>query len=402
MKRNLYAALALLALMIITSCQKNNENVINSFSRNSASLQPYPQQQNSFKDSVQTIVNKYIAEGIPGIQVTIKNCAETFVVNGGYSSLEKQTSMNPNETDWIFSITKTFTASLIMKEVERGRINLDSKIRRYLLKKDADSIAGSDVITVRNLLNHTSGLMDFTASDEFVEAQFAHPLHQPSLNKKMKLLYNQPLMFQPDTDFFYCNSNYLLLYVILQNVTGKTYELLLQKEIIQPLQLKYTYYDLAPNEIKPLQFPNYYCDPTSTGELLNATLWSIALGNTSLGYGGIAARATDVIAFYNNLIHGKVVSQNSFKKMTTWVQGKESTQPDYGLGIEYFQFAPGTTPQYGHEGDGVGCTTQIMYVPDTDTYLYINCTVGRKIPGPFLYKTTDFKNELCAFVAGWR
>ena len=389
MKTNLLTVLLLLTLLII-SCRK--ERVIGSTAYITKPL----------KDSVQAIVDKYIGLGIPGIEVAVKDDHDFFTTNGGYSSLEEHTPMNLAGTDWIFSITKTYTAVLLMKEVEKGSINLDGKIRNYLSAPYADNIVGSDVVTVRMLLNHTSGIIDFSALPEFIEEQFKHPLQQPSVKEKIELIYGHPLAFQPGTDFSYCNTNYLLLHVILENVTGKSYESLLRSEIIQPLQLKNTWYGIGDEQIKNLKFPNYYFDPQASGELLNATAWNIALGNTSLGYGGIAAQAADVIKFYKALINGDVVSKKSFKEMTAWIQGKGSYQPDYGLGIEYYQFAPGTTAQFGHEGDGVGATTQIMYVPDTHVYLYINCTVGRKIPGPFLYKTTDFKNELCAFVAKWR
>lgn len=392
--------LIMLPVSLALSCKKDikNENI----PETTGGVSQRPFKSNDLKDSVNAVINKYISAGIPGIHVAVKTGRELIIADGGYASVENKVPIDPFETDWIFSITKTFTAALVMKEVEKGTLNLDKKINCYLHRKDADSITGSNIITLRMLLNHTSGLIDFTALPEFIEAQFEHPLQQPSVRQKMKLVYGRPLTFQPGTDFSYSNTNYLLLYTILENVTRKPYEFLLRNEIIRPLALTATWYDIGKVRLKQLNFPNYYFDPSATGTLVNATDWNTALANTSLGYGGIAAKATDVIKFYQALINGQVVTSRSFLEMTKWVQGKESYQPDYGLGIEYYQFAPGTTPQLGHEGDGVGCTTQVMYVPDTKTYLYINCTVGRKIPGPFLYKTTDFKNELCSLIARWR
>lgn len=399
MKKKLFGAL-MLSVFLTIACKKellkNGAEPLQKISFSKAAITDH------LRDSVQAVVDRYVKLGIPGIHVVVKRDNGVFTSDAGYASIEQQMPINPDETDWIFSITKTFTATLIMKEVEKGKIDLNEKIKKYLFEKDAKYIIGSDKITVRMLLNHTSGIIDFTALPEFINAQFEHPLQQPSLQEKMQLVYGKPLNFQPGTDFSYSNTNYLILTSILQNVTGKSYDWLLQQEIVKPLQLTNTFYDVNKDRLKHLQFPNYYFDPNSTGDLVNATDWNIALGNTSLGYGGIAAKATDVLKFYEALINGEVVSKKSFKEMTTWIQGKESYQPDYGLGIEYFQFAPGTTRQFGHEGDGIGCTTQIMYVPDTHIYLYINCTVGRKIPGPFLFKTTDFKNELSALVAKWR
>ena len=151
-----------------------------------------------------------------------------------------------------------------------------------------------------------------------------------------------------------------------------------------------------------LKFPNYYFDATGSGQLQNVTTWNHYLGNASYGWGGIAGTPVDAILFYEALMKGKVVKQSSLQQMTDWFQGEDADTPNYGLGIEYWQFLEGSTPQRGHEGDGVGNSTMILYVPDNNTYLFINCTAGRLVPGPFLFKITDFKNELGKYVAGWR
>lgn len=397
MKQILFSFL-LLTGVINTSCSKT----INQPGSIQTASPDLLKARDPLQDSIQAIINKYVNLGIPGIQVAIKRDASFSILNGGYASIETQTPMDPQETDMIFSITKTYTASLLMKQVEAGTIKLDNNIGHYLPNTIADSIVGADIITVRMLLNHTSGIVNFTGLPRFIGGQFTHPLNQLSPEQKLELVYGKQPNFKPGTDFSYSNTNYLLLHMILENTTGKSYADLLQDQIIQPLQLSHTHYDLSKQQLLRLNFPNYYIDADASGEVENASEWNLVLGNTCLAYGGIAAKAADVIKFYEALVNGKVVSNKSLKAMTTWTQGKTSTQPDYGLGIEYYQFAPGTTAQFGHEGDGIGCTTQIMYIPDTHTYLYINCTVGRQVEGPFLYKTTDFKNELCAFVAKWR
>jgi D-alanyl-D-alanine carboxypeptidase len=353
-------------------------------------------------DSLQAIIDRYIAKGIPGIQVAVKNKSGWVFTSGGVSSLETKSSLPPCATSWIFSITKTYTAVLVLKENEKSTIDLDKPIAQYLPQEMAAHLRGSAEITVRMLLHHTSGLVDHTTVPEFLERQFTDPAHQPTMQEDIEMIYDKDLLFAPGSDFMYCNTNYLLLHQILERVTGKTYELLLRNEILNPLHLQNTYYGMSDGQLKNLHFPDYYFDRNANGQLENGTAWNNYLGNASFGYGGIAATPADVIRFYEALENGQVVSAASLQEMKTWVQGKESTQPDYGMGLEYFQFAPGSTGQFGHEGDGIGNSTQVMYVPDNHTFMYVNITAGRKLGGPYLFKVTDFKNEISKYVATWR
>ena len=396
--KHFFTLALVLAVLSSTGCQKDitapyPKPCIDAIANNAA---------HPMKDSLQAIIDRYIAKGIPGIQVVVKNNKGWHFTQGGYASLETKNKIEPCSTGWLFSITKTYTAVLVMKQQEKSKINLDAPIRQYLPAAVANGIEGSDKVTVRMLLNHSSGIINHTSLPEYMGGQLNDPTNQPTVDQLLQLLYGKSLMFEPGTDFKYSNSNYLLLQVILENVTGKSYGHLLETEILQPLQLKQTYFYLAEGRWKTLGFPSYYLDRYAKDELENVSRWNGLLANASYAYGGIAATAADAIRFYENLVTGKVVTNASWQEMRTWKTGKESTQPDYGLGLEYFQYAPGSAPQFGHEGDGIGNSTLMLYVPDNNTYLFVNCTVSRQIFGPFLFKITDFKNELSAYVAKWR
>jgi D-alanyl-D-alanine carboxypeptidase len=216
------------------------------------------------------------------------------------------------------------------------------------------------------------------------------------------MLKGKPLVFEPGTDFMYSNTNYLLLQLILEHVSGKSYWKLLEQEILQPLSLNQTYYNLSAQQTVSLGFPNYYFDRHANEQLENITKWNNALANASDAYGALAATPADVIRFYDALLDGDVVSESSLDEMQNWIKGVNSTEPEYGEGFEYWQFNSGSSPQFGHEGDGIGCSTQIFYVPDNNTFLYINTNVGRQLFGPYLFKITDMKRDLCRYVANWQ
>ena len=399
MKTNLIFLFAL-ALVLGAGCKKDVYELRDG--KPSVDI-PSSNEAHPMKDSIDAIVSRYIAKGIPGIQVAVRNADGWYFVNGGYASIEDQSPLSAGMANLYFSLTKMYTAALALKEWEAGRIDLDAPIRQYLPQEVTAGIEGSERVTVRQLLNHTSGIVNLTELPEYQLWQLNRPLEQPTIEERLAMVNAKPLMFEPGTDFSYSNTNFLLLQLILEQLAGKPYEKLLKKEILDPLHLKYTYYNLPEAQAGHLSFPNYYLDRFANEQLEDVSQWNLALVNASNGYGGIAGTSTDAIRFLEALVQGRVLNQASLAQMRQWVQGQESTQPDYGLGLEYYQFAPGQGDgQYGHEGDGIGCTTQVMYVPENDTYLYINCTVGRQIFGPYLFKTTDFKNELCGYVAGWR
>lgn len=354
------------------------------------------------KDSLQFIIDKYVAKGLPGVQVAVKNASGVYIASSGFAKLETRTSFKPGTPSWLFSITKMYTAALVMKLKERGLIDLDKRITDYPVIDIEKNISRANEVTVRMLLNHSSGIPDFTELPEYMVGQFNDPLHQPSIPTRLEMLKGKPLQFEPGSDFSYSNSNYLLLQLILEKVSNRPYKDLLNDEILIPLQLGHTWYDLSEQQTVQLGFPNYYFDRFANEQLENVSRWNTALANASNGYGGIAADPSDVLRFFRALLDGLVVSPASLGEMMTWITGRQSTQPDYGLGLEYYQYDPGSIPQFGHEGDGIGCTTQVYFVQANNTILYINCTAGRKLFGPYLFKTTDMKNELCRYVAKWR
>lgn len=388
----------LITLLIFSSCRKDLlRQPVEPCANNIANNAAHP-----MKDSIEAIMARYIAKGLPGVQVTVKNNDGWYSTAGGYASLEIKAPMQACAAGWLFSLTKAYTASLVMQQHEDGKVNLEAYIKDYLPSDMAARIKGSDQVTVRMLLNHSSGILNFTDLPEYMTGQFNNPADQPTISEMLEMVYDKELLSTPGTKYFYSNTNYLLLYVILEAVTGKPYQQLLQTGILNPLQLRETYYNVSPAKATALNFPNYYFDRYAKDQLENVTLWNHYVGDASYGWGGIAATPADAIRFYEALMQGKVVSATSLQQMTTWFQGEDSDAPNYGLGMEYWQFHPGSTPQRGHEGDGIGNSTMILYVPDNNTYLFINCTAGRKLFGPYLFKVTDFKNELGRYVARWR
>lgn len=146
----------------------------------------------------------------------------------------------PNEPDTKFrlgSITKQFTATLILQLVEQGKLKLDGKVSDYLEGYRKDTGAK---ISIHNLLSHTSGLPNYTAVPGFIEGVSRNPY---TVDEFVRKYASGDLEFEPGTKFNYSNSGYFLLGAIIEKVTGKSYEQVLKENILDPVGMKNTGYD---------------------------------------------------------------------------------------------------------------------------------------------------------------
>lgn len=252
------------------------------------------------------------AQQRPGIHVALaKNGTILYAQAYGFSNFDNQQLAQTNTIFEIGSITKQFTAALIMKLQEQGKLQVDDSVNTYL-----PEYGFSPAITLRMLLNHTSGLQNYTTFPHYPfwsvngasEDQVLADVSQSSLN------------FQPGTAYSYSNSNYFLLGAIIEKVTGATYEANLQQYIFTPLKLTNTYYSLPPASQAAIGY---------TG--LGAPALVVPR-STPFAAGALSSTALDLVAWDNALISGKVISPASFQAMTT-SNGFVTGGVSYGFGL---------------------------------------------------------------------
>lgn len=155
-------------------------------------------------------------------------CKKSF----GYANFEWKIPNTPDTKFRIGSVTKSFTAILVLQLAEQGKLKLDDRITDYL--PDFSSKIG-DRITVRQLLTHTSGLPDYNDVPDFFRAAQSGLLSEADVLKRIS---EYELLFEPGTKFKYSNDGYRVLGAIIEKVTGKSYEQVLQQEILIPLNMK--------------------------------------------------------------------------------------------------------------------------------------------------------------------
>jgi CubicO group peptidase (beta-lactamase class C family) len=188
---------------------------------------------------IDELMRRYVDNGqFNGTVLVTDNGKVIFKKGYGLANMEWDIRNEPDTRFRLASVTKQFTSMLIMQLVEQGKLRLDGKITDYL--PDYPKAAG-DKVTLHHLLTHTAGIANYSDLPDY--RTFERNRHKPAdLIKKFSDL---PLAFEPGSAFAYSNSGYILLGAIIEKVTGKSYEKVLQENIFTPLQMHNTGYDLS-------------------------------------------------------------------------------------------------------------------------------------------------------------
>ncbi|MGB7295762.1 MAG: serine hydrolase domain-containing protein [Candidatus Aminicenantales bacterium] len=277
----------------------------------------------------------------------------------------KKEAMTADHKIKIASIAKTFTATVVLQLIEEGDLNLDStidmsldnpivKIDNLHIYKD---ISYGRQITVEQLLSHPSGIADYMEDPGFISGVIEHPKYQYNpaqiMGKYYEFQTNRKAVFPPGSGFNYSDVNYVLLAMIIEQVTGETYHAQLKKRVFDPLGMENSYLE-------------YYEEPRGKNPLSHAFFSTMDLVddiNTSIdwGGGGIVSTAEELNTFFRALVDGKLFRNKSTLDLMLSVadKGRGGTDYDYGLGIMKRSIQGLTF--YGH-GGAYDC--DVFYCPE--------------------------------------
>jgi CubicO group peptidase (beta-lactamase class C family) len=258
----------------------------------------------------------------------------------------------PNQPDTKFrigSVTKQFTATLILQLVEEGKIKLDGKITEYLPDYRKDT---GERVTIHQLLNHTSGIPSYTDRPDFMAQVSRNPYGITDFVKKFA---SGDLQFEPGSKFSYNNSGYSLLGAIIEKVTGKSYETVLAERIFKPLGMTNSGYDNYAPLIKH-RASGYQKTPDG---FVNAAYLDMSIPYAA---GSIYSTVADLFKWDQALYEGNILSAESKKLMFTPGLG------NYGYGIRITDEPLGKSDQkiriIGHGGGINGFNSLLMRAID--------------------------------------
>lgn len=300
-----------------------------------------------------------------------------FMGTAGKADIAMDVNLEPCHKHLIASISKVYTATVTYKLIEQGLISLDGKATDYLTYDWIDRLANADKATIAQLLSHQSGIFDYLQPAAFDLEIINAPYKGWNKEDQIKYALDQDAYFDPGVDYSYSNTNFVLLGMIAEAVSGKPLGQLYREFIFAPLELKNSYYDES--DPIPAGTAKGYLDLYTNGNVINnESLYQNELYNAD---GGIATNVQDMLTFFTALRTGRIISEDSYKKMTDWFPLLDyGDQTANGYGLEYFDSPIGEG--FGHTGGIYGFTSIMLYVPDRDmTFIAIVNSIGGELDG---------------------
>ncbi|HSI71775.1 MAG TPA: serine hydrolase domain-containing protein [Fimbriimonas sp.] len=302
------------------------------------------------------IKSEMARQNVPGLTLAIVRDGKV-VRTGAYGKADLELDVPANE-DNVFEIgstTKQFTAVLVLQQLEEGKLSLEDPISKYI----EGSPATWNGITLRHLLTHTSGLKEYVVIpglgliEEFDRKTFL---------EKMKPL---TLDFQPGETFAYSNTNFALLGVVLEKVSGKTYTELINERILKPLEMTNTQI-LDPDAVVKNRAHGYM---NQGGKLFRSRLSMLS----NLSDGALMSTAKDLAKWDIALHGGKVLKPASFQLLTTPAKLNTNRPRPYGLGT--FLSPLGARPFIGHHGASAGYSVGYGHFPSANLAVIVMTNV---------------------------
>ncbi|MGL6338136.1 MAG: serine hydrolase [Waterburya sp.] len=309
--------------------------------------------------------------GIPGTTASVISPNGSWYGAAGLANLETQEKMQPDDIFGIASNTKAFTATVVLKKVESGKLSLDDTLGKWL-PDIAARIPDSENITIRELLNGNSGIYDFTQNPQYGEdiaTDFlAGSTKEWTLEDLVAYAYDQPR----SDSWVYPNTGNILAGMIVEKATGKDFGDVLQEEVLDPLGLKNTFYGREGfNEIDPSRLALGYQDVyASDGRLVedgipdDLTSYNPDVAGST---GGMFSNTEDLAKFSQALFSGNFLKPESFQEMTSFVETDSRFQ--WGLGLDSRETPWGNA--IGRGGNFTSYTSRFDYFPELDTNVVI-------------------------------
>ena len=333
----------------------------------------------SLDDAIAFLEETY-APDRPGASVLVMKEGETLHEAGyGLANVEWGVPVTPDTVFRVGSITKQFTGAAIMLLEQRGALSVHDPITKYL----PDYPTHGHLITIENLLNHTSGIKSYTG----IEGYMGNPVRADvSTGELIDVFKHLPMDFAPGDAWRYNNSGYVLLGAIIEEVSGQSYEAFIADNIATPLDLDSTFYG-GPKLI-PRRAAGYSLDDDDN--VVNAGLISMTQPHAA---GSLLSTTRDLAEWHKALTGGEFIHDDSYEKMTApAVLNDGETYPyGYGLGRGLLR----ERSMIAHGGGIHGFSCYVLWLPGEDLYVAVLTNGAAAGPGP-----TTVAKKVAAMVVG--
>jgi D-alanyl-D-alanine carboxypeptidase len=301
---------------------------------------------------------------------------QTWTATRGVTDTTSRAPVKLEEHTRVGSITKTFTGTLVMQLVDEGKLKLDDTVDRWF-----PDLPDAKEITVRMLGDMASGINSYTADNAWVAKYFADPQGASTPEELIAAGVAAPRKFAPGDGFFYSNTNFVMLGMIIEQVTNQPYVQALQQRILDPLKLRATSYPDATTMPSPSW--HGYTDQVTTanGQLTDTTTWSPTAAAMA---GQMQSNLADVMTWAKAVGTGATLTK---KGQSDRLQGN----PHSKSGVREYDFAIGQDNGWlAHDGDIPGFNSQLAYLPSGDVTIVVlansDATTDAGTPAPVIFK----------------
>jgi D-alanyl-D-alanine carboxypeptidase len=278
--------------------------------------------------AVQSEIDKIVNSGVAGMTATLTADGHTTTLTSGVGNRATGEPVPENSRVRIGSITKSFTAAILMQLTRGGKLNLDGPIEKYLPGMVSGEGVDGRKITVRQLLQHRSGLPEFAGDPRTDELKAAAEHRTVTPYEALSVALDYPAQFPPGTQYKYTNTNYLIAGILIEKITGNSYADELNRRLLNPYGLNDTYLP-APGELDirgphPLGYEKDNGVVTDVSRIEPSIPWAA---------GAIVSTGADLNNFYLSLVNGKVVEPAQLEEMERFIPNSDGG-PGYGIGID--------------------------------------------------------------------
>jgi len=310
------------------------------------------------RTEVQRAIQRIVDGGAPGVTAVIQTPARRESFSAGYGDLRAGIPISPRDHFRVGSVAKTFTAAVVLKLVARGRIGLGDEVQKWFPRL----VPNGAHITVRELLNQSSGLADYCAVPPESTLCIPPPqelARQWTPRQLVEIGIGAKPTFPPGKGWAYSNTNYVLLGMIVQKATGRSFGAVLRSEILRPLHLDQTEYPSG--TAMPRPYSHGY-------DVLAGLTWPVDLTGQSptiaWSSGAVVSTAGDLGKFLRALMSGRVLPPSLLREMKrATLSSLNGPHPfygggtgTYGLGLVHYTWSS-ACGVWGHTGDFPGYHT---------------------------------------------
>ncbi|MFF7307564.1 serine hydrolase [Streptomyces sp. NPDC008137] len=325
-------------------------------------------------DATRRAVRAAVAEGVPGVTVTVgEQDGGTWAATAGVGDLRTGEPRSTRDHYRIGSASKTFIATVVLQLEAEGELSLDDTVEKWLPGVVHGNGHDGSRITIRQLLNLTSGVYDLLADKTFQqtymlkEGFFRHRFDRRTPRELVAMALANQRDFKPGTSWKYSNTNYILAAMVIEKITGHPYGDAVEQRVIEPLNLTAT--SVPRNRItvpQPSSRAYGKLARTTTGPTYDVTKF-----RPSFAYSGeIISDSADLNTFFSALLRGEVLPPRQLQEMKTTAPTTKEKE-GYGLGLRSYELTCGTTV-WGHGGDIHGSSTMAVTTGDGRHSMAVN------------------------------